>query len=57
MPFTYYPILRAAADKNIMGSHANKLPVTILGIVFLGFITLSALAAIPLMIVTHGGRP
>jgi manganese transport protein len=57
MPFTYYPILRAAADKNIMGSHANKLPITILGIIFLGFITLSAVAAIPLMIVTHGGRP
>src|SRR5438093_11387734 len=32
MPFTYYPILRVAANKKVMGSHVNSKFVTILGI-------------------------
>jgi Mn2+/Fe2+ NRAMP family transporter len=57
MPLTYYPILRVAADKNVMGKHANSKFVTIIGIFFLVIITVAALAAIPLMILTHSGRP
>lgn len=57
MPLTYYPILRTAADKKIMGKHVNSRAVTATGIAFLVLITLAALAAIPLMIVTHSGRP
>jgi Mn2+/Fe2+ NRAMP family transporter len=57
MPLTYYPILRVAADKNVMGKHANNRADTIIGTVFLVVITLAALAAIPLMIATHSGRP
>jgi Mn2+/Fe2+ NRAMP family transporter len=57
MPLTYYPILRVAADKNIMGKHVNSRVVTITGVVFLVLITIAALAAIPLMIATHSGRP
>lgn len=57
MPLTYYPILRAAADTGIMGSHANNPSVTILGIIFLLLITLSAIVAILLMVLTHSGRP
>jgi len=57
MPFTYYPILRVAADKNIMGKHVNGLADTIVGIIFLGLITIAASAAIPLMILTQSGEP
>jgi manganese transport protein len=56
MPLTYYPILRVAADKNIMGKHVNSRMDTIVGIVFLILIAAAAVAAIPLMIVTHAGQ-
>jgi Mn2+/Fe2+ NRAMP family transporter len=57
MPLTYYPILRAAADKNVMGRHVNSRIDTIVGAIFLVLITLAAAAAIPLMILTHSGKP
>jgi Mn2+/Fe2+ NRAMP family transporter len=57
MPFTYYPILRVAMDKNIMGKHVNRLSDTALGAAVLVLIVLAAFAAIPLMIVTDSGRP
>jgi Mn2+/Fe2+ NRAMP family transporter len=57
MPLTYYPILRAASDRDIMGRHANSRSVTIAGIAFLILITVAAIAAIPLMIVTNSGQP
>lgn len=57
MPLTYYPILRVAADKNVMGKHVNSKTDTIIGIVFLVLITAAAIAAIPLMILTHSGQP
>jgi manganese transport protein len=57
MPLTYYPILRVAADKNIMGKHVNSKADTIVGIVFLVLITIAAIAAIPLMIITRSGKP
>ncbi|HEX6802669.1 MAG TPA: divalent metal cation transporter [Terriglobales bacterium] len=57
MPLTYYPILRVAADRNVMGRHVNSRFDTILGAVFLVLITAAAIAAIPLMILTHSGQP
>jgi manganese transport protein len=57
MPLTYYPILRVAADKNVMGKHVNSKFDTITGIVFLGLVMAAAIAAIPLMILTHSGQP
>jgi manganese transport protein len=57
MPFTYYPILRVAADKNIMGKHVNSMADNIVAIIFLILITVAAAAAIPLMIVTNSGKP
>jgi len=57
MPLTYYPILWTAADPNIMGKHANSRVVSVLGMIFLVLITVAAIAAIPLMILTHGGQP
>jgi Mn2+/Fe2+ NRAMP family transporter len=57
LPLTYYPILRVASDKTIMGKHVNSKFDDSLGIVFLLLITAAAIAAIPLMIITHSGQP
>jgi Mn2+/Fe2+ NRAMP family transporter len=57
MPFTYYPILRVAADKNIMGQHVNTRFDTAIGIGVLILIIFAAVAAFPLMVLTHAGRP
>ena len=57
MPFTYYPILRVAADKKVMGKHVNSKFDTAVGIAFLILITAAAITAIPLMILTRSGQP
>jgi Mn2+/Fe2+ NRAMP family transporter len=57
MPLTYYPIMRTAMDKGLMKHHVNSRADTAVGILFLVLITLAALAAIPLMIVTNSGQP
>jgi manganese transport protein len=57
MPFTYFPILRVAADRRIMGRHVNTKADSIVGILFLVLIVGAAVAAIPLMVLTHSGRP
>src|SRR6185437_8472939 len=57
MPLTYYPILRVAADRNVMGKHVNSKSDTAIGIAFLLLIILAAAAAIPLMLLTHFGKP
>jgi len=56
LPFTYFPVLMVANDRRIMGEHANGLLAKVLGWFFLVAITVTALAAIPLFILTHGGR-
>lgn len=57
MPLTYYPIMRVAMDNGIMKRHVNSRADTAVGILFLVLITLAALAAIPLMILTDSGQP
>ena len=57
MPFTYYPVLKVAADKNVMGKHVNGKFDTMIGVAFLVLITVAAIAAIPLMILTNSGKP
>ena len=57
MPFTYYPILRLASDRGVMGKHVNSKADDIVGIVFLVLIVIAAAAAIPLMVLTHSGQP
>lgn len=57
MPFTYYPILKVACDKNIMGKHANSKADKVTGVIFLILITIAAAAAIPLMVLTQSGQP
>jgi Mn2+/Fe2+ NRAMP family transporter len=57
MPLTYYPIMRVAMDRSIMKRHVNSRMDTAVGILFLILITLAAVAAIPLMILTDSGQP
>jgi Mn2+/Fe2+ NRAMP family transporter len=56
LPFTYFPVLMVARDKRIMGTHANKRFGNALGWFYLVFISLAALAAIPLFLLTHEGQ-
>jgi manganese transport protein len=56
LPFTYFPVMLIAGDKYVMGSLANGWLASILGWFYLGVITLAALCAIPLLIITHGGQ-
>lgn len=56
VPLSYYPILRAARNRELMGSRANGWASNILGIFFLVLVTLAALAAIPLLVITHSGK-
>jgi len=57
MPLTYYPIMRVAMDSGVMKRHVNSRTDTAVGILFLILITMAALAAIPLMILTDSGQP
>jgi manganese transport protein len=55
MPLTYWPILKVASDKNIMGKYANKTWNNILAWIFFVIIVIVSLAAVPLMIITQKG--
>ena len=56
LPFTYFPLLVIAADRRVMREHANGKLANGLGWLFLAITTLAALAAIPLLVITHGGK-
>jgi len=56
LPLSYYPILRTARNRKLMCSRANGWVADILGAFFLVLVTLAALAAIPLLIITHSGK-
>jgi len=56
LPLTYLPTLLAARDREIMGRYANCVVADVLGAVFLILISVAAIAAIPLLILTHGGQ-
>ena len=56
LPFTYFPMLVIAADRRVMGEHANGRLANALGWLFLVLTTIAALAAVPLLVITHGGR-
>jgi Mn2+/Fe2+ NRAMP family transporter len=56
LPFTYYPILRVADDRKLMGKHVNKPVIRWLGWIYLVLITIAALSAVPLMVMTHMGE-
>jgi manganese transport protein len=55
LPLSYFPLLMVAGDRAVMGKHANGWLSRTLGWTYLGLVSLAALAAIPLLLATHGG--
>ena len=55
LPLTYFPILVVANDRDYMGVHVNGRTSNVLGSVFLVVVLVVAVAAIPLMVITHMG--
>ena len=56
LPFTYLPLLLVASDERLMDEHVNGPLAKTLGWFYLVIVTIAALAAIPLLIMTHGGQ-
>jgi manganese transport protein len=56
LPFTYYPVLKTANDPNQMGKHANGSVIKTLGWLYLILVSIIAVAAIPLMLLTNMGQ-
>jgi manganese transport protein len=56
LPLTYFPMLMAAEDEDLMGPFKNGWLANTLGWLFLIIITLAALSALPLFLITHGGE-
>jgi manganese transport protein len=56
LPLTYYPLLIAANHKRSMKEHVNGRLSNTLGWLYFAIITIAALAAIPLMILSHSGK-
>jgi manganese transport protein len=56
LPLTYLPILLIANDRSYMGSKVNGKLANVFGIIYFVVIIAIALAAIPLMLITHGGQ-
>lgn len=55
LPLSYFPLMLLANDKSYMGQYANKWLAKSLGWLFFGFVTIAAIAAIPLYLLTSGG--
>jgi Mn2+/Fe2+ NRAMP family transporter len=55
LPLTYFPILVVANDPDYMGRHVNGRVANTLGTAFLVVVTVAALAAVPLMVLTGMG--
>jgi Mn2+/Fe2+ NRAMP family transporter len=56
LPLTYLPILLIANDHTYMGSKTNGKLANFFGVLYFVVIIAIAIAAIPLMLVTHGGQ-
>jgi Mn2+/Fe2+ NRAMP family transporter len=56
LPLTYLPILLIANDRTYMGSNVNGRLANVLGVAYFVLIIAIALAAIPLLLITHGGQ-
>ena len=55
LPLTYAPVLLVANDRSYMGEHVNGRTSNTFGLIYLVIITLAALLAIPLLIITGAG--
>ena len=56
LPFTYFPVMLIAGDKDVMGEFANGPVMNALGWFYLAVVTIAALLAVPLLIITGGGQ-
>jgi manganese transport protein len=56
LPLTYFPVLNLAADKTLMGDHANGMLAKGLGWLYFAIICLASIAAIPLFLLSAGGK-
>lgn len=56
LPFTYFPVMVIAGDKDFMGEFANGRLANVVGWFYLAVVTLAALLAIPLLIISRGGQ-
>ena len=55
LPFVYFPILKAARDKSLLGKHTNSPALNIASWSFFAILCIVALSAIPLLLLTKGG--
>ena len=56
LPLTYLPLLLLAGDKGYMRQYANGPVTRTLGWLYFAIITIAALAALPLFVLTSGGQ-
>ena len=56
LPLTYLPLLLLAGDKKYMGQYVNGPIAKALGWIYFAVITIAALAALPLYLLTSGGN-
>lgn len=56
LPLSYFPILMVAKDRQYLGGFANGKLSNALGWFYLILLTICGVAAIPLLILTHGGK-
>ena len=56
LPLSYLPLMLLADDKSFMGAYANQWLAKTLGWFFFVVVTLAAIAAIPLYLLTLGGQ-
>lgn len=56
LPLSYLPLMLLANDKSYMREYANKWLAKILGWIFFVIVTVAAIAAIPLYVITSGGQ-
>jgi Mn2+/Fe2+ NRAMP family transporter len=56
LPLTYFPVMAISRDRDVMGVHVNGWLANTLGWFYFVLITIAAVAAIPLLVLTHGGE-
>ena len=55
LPLTYLPLMLLAGDRSYMGQYANGVLAKSLGWLYFAIVTVAAIAAVPLYLLTSGG--
>lgn len=56
LPLTYFPLMALSRDRDVMGVHVNGRLANTLGWFYFVLLCIVAAAAIPLLVLTHGGE-